>query len=1110
MTLPAYRLPVCEACATPVPAPADCCSACGSPLLASTRRVVTTLFADLTGYTELASTLDIEDVHRLVRPLMNGLRRICTELDGVVPAIEGDGFMAVFGARASREDDPQRAVLAAARMQRAVRRRQESTGPLTPALKVGINTGEVLVAPSWEGSGFSVSGDPVNVASRLCSLATPGSVLAARSVVELVPAHGWGDAAPFQLRNRAEPVAACELDWPRLEEDQVGTVTDWPSPWVARSDLQEQVQAQASLGPVLLVGEAGSGKSRLAEEWLGAGDAVGLLARCSSFGRAAAGGLVEHLARAVPAEAFGEVVLSLPPQAQRCLTRLRGEDVDSHEIDSPEDAVAAVVGCLVGLAQTCAVKVVLDDLQWCEPEDDALVVALAGTGLAVLMVSRPGGTSWELPLVEMPPMSGAELTAHVRNCLPGADDELVAVLAERTGGLPLYVEQYARLLLEDGVVARQPGGCRIVDVDGLSRLPVAMRLFVAARIDRLPEQLRTVLITASVLGDTVDLDLLRYLTGLGPDLGEAVSELVERGLLRSSGDVLDNGPVRFRHQVVRDVAYESMLLSHRAQLHRAAAEWYAVLPVVQLLEAEAEHLEAVVALGEADCDIVRRAVLVLTSFARSISTERTARSLAALDRAAALVDAHPGCAVDELALLTTRSQVLELVGREHEAFLVGARAVRLAQSQDDQALLAEAELAHGRAGIRVDAGAATASLDSAEQRFAQLGDGPALARVEWARAHSGTSLQHALRSYEKAFALAQQHGNPRLASQASQELAQLVLARDVAEGVRWRAAAEVLLRADDVLGRARLEAADVHLMLLRGDLEPAYPRSVDLVEHTRDLGAVQLHAIALLWAGLTATLTGRLEDAEEHDRAAVALAATRPSRHMELNAGFVRAVRFARSGRTGEALALVDELAERAPALGHPGFVREAHATRAEVLLSIGRFEEADVAAETAVALDLELEQPSYALRMRHLQVAARVAGGLHVPLSVVAQTRSELRLAGAHGLLAELARWLAVEELRRGFASSLEELPPLSDSIEGTALDTEVLALSSGRPELLVDAASTWAQLGTTVWQARALFWHSELTGTPHPEADELLEVLQAPAGVAETFRAQVRDLRG
>jgi class 3 adenylate cyclase len=171
----------CPACGADLPAGVVTCPACGEPILPSERKVVTVLFADLAGYTALAETLDPEDVYGAIRPWMTDLRLVVEDHGGTVPQVMGDGFMAVFGVPTAHDDDAERAVRAALALVRRAERLASQEGIRFPGLHVGVNTGEVIVAPSRESSGFAVVGDAVNVAARLAGLALAGQVIVGES-----------------------------------------------------------------------------------------------------------------------------------------------------------------------------------------------------------------------------------------------------------------------------------------------------------------------------------------------------------------------------------------------------------------------------------------------------------------------------------------------------------------------------------------------------------------------------------------------------------------------------------------------------------------------------------------------------------------------------------------------------------------------------------------------------------------------------------------------------------------------------------------------------------------------------------------------------------------
>lgn len=1109
MTQPAQLPPAaCPACGQPLAHAVSVCTECGAELFAATRRVVTVLFADLAGYTRLCSTMDVEEVHLLVRPLMNALRRTCEVVGGVVPVIEGDGFMAVFGARAGREDDPERAVMAAVEMQGAVSQRRGVYGASLPGLRIGINLGEALVAPSWEQGGFSVTGDTVNVASRLCALADEDCILGSADLVAVVASPAWGHPRQLDLRNRELSVDAYRLDWRSLTSSAQLRRAPSAVPFVERAAVAQPVGALlADGGSLLVVGEPGMGKTRvLLEAAQHAGGRSVLWAAGSSYGR-------QDPLRALAAQLGDLGELGAEEISARRLRRLKGEAVDSDEIDAPEDQADALVKAVLSAAKRAPLLLVVDDVQWL-PEHAlgalAALLAAVDARLAVLCSARsewPGDLS--AARVEIPALTGEGVAELVGHLLPGAPPSLVEVIERRCGGVPLYLEQCVQLLVDDGTVTVGLEGTRLVAPEQLRRLPVVMRLFVSSRLDALDPEARETLATAAVVGDVLDVDLLRYLTGKGPAVAEVVERLVDRGLLHWSRG--DQGPVlQFRHQVVRDVAYETMLRARRAELHRAAAEWYAVLPVAAVLAEEATHLEAAIALGAPSCELVRRAVAVLSFHALGVLEERPRDAAEALRRAQELVSRHPECDPDLLDLCLGLAHVRIAEGLEREALSWADRAEQLAAERGDVGPRALALLLKGRATAYGEPAQAERALAAAEALFSELGDGSGLARVELERANIAASLGLAPRldAHERAWVMARRAGDNRLAALAAQDLAMHMPNRDLHAAREWRQHALDSMRPDDVLGRGRVSYADALVASLRGERRRART-SFDAVRTAgREAGSQHLQLNATVMGLEQVILDGARDDAAALLAEARAVAATRPTRRLGLDLDMHEALLLSRTGQVVQARALLTRAQAEAEGVGLD-FQRQAHAFRARIDLDSGHFGEAIASAEKALALDQQLQQPMLGAALRLVALAGKVAARVRIPLSEGTSMREMFRAAGAPVLAELTARWFREDDLLQGYDEHLSDVGPTPDLFEARALDLEVSALHGGRPELLLEAAEQWAGLGTTVWQARALLWHSELTGGPHPEADELLALVAAPEGLAARLREQVQGVR-
>lgn len=1098
-------LPTCPACAAAVAPDADRCAACGSPLLAPQRRVVTLLFADLAGYTRLCASLDPEDVHLLVRPLMNGLRKICEDVGGVVPAIEGDGFMAVFGALRASEDDPLRAVTAAVHMQRAMAQRRDAYGDGLPGLRVGVNLGEVLVAPSWEGSGFSLSGDPVNVASRLCGIASPGEVVAASGVVAVLPSRAhWETLGEVEVRNRDDPVHAHRLAWQDAAVGPSQTRAPSTTPFVGRD---AELKALAGHHALVIVGEPGVGKSRLVAEWVAHLAHRTLVAGCPSFAARGAEQVIADLVRPV-ADLADEL---LGPTSARRVRRLMGGDVEATEVDAVADQLRAGVELLRAVSAHRPLVVVVEDVHWASREVRELLISLSASAdhrLGVVLTTRDTADD-ALPghRVTLSPLSDTAVDALVGSLLPGADEVLSAALRSRSGGVPLYVEQCAQLLVEDGSVVQTSEGHRLVEADGLRRVPTSMRLFVAARLDLLGAAERSVLEAASVVGDSIRPELLRHLCRR--DVGDEVESLLGRGLLSWMASA--DGPVlRFRHAVVRDVVYDGQLLAVRVDTHRAAAEWFGVRLPREALVGRAAHLEAALALLEGrtspDCSLVAEAVRALTLLGHGQLTEDPVGAVHAVERGLLLVERHPECGLERLDLDLLLAEGCQVLGRLEESVAAGRRALMEAEQSGDVLGQARACLVLGRAQWTDDADAARHALDRAREHFAVRDDSVGLAQVEVEGALFGhyDGVAALAAATERAFHAAERAGDFRWSNFLAQSVAILAFAEGRPRLQKWLDIARSGIRTSDTAGRGRLVLAEASVDLYAHELDT----TIRLARHARDLGTeagVRHTVVNALVIALEATaLAGDLDQAQRYLQECRLLAEASSSPMLALNTTLLAPLVLARLGKHAEAQ---DGLTIASSEVAGQGaaFLRDVRSVQARTLLDSGRFDEARDAVQEAWDACHGMDEPFVALRIRLLHMAASVSARRPTAESYPLQRAS--RDAGAPAIEGLAARWLELDDLLRGnlplVTLTLPEAPP---GIEGTALDHEVHAFLDQDWDRLLEASALWRGLGATVWPARPLCWYATLTGDEShlDDARQLLLDAGAPEGLEEQLRAQ------
>ncbi|MGZ4590881.1 MAG: adenylate/guanylate cyclase domain-containing protein [Actinomycetes bacterium] len=1058
------------------------------------RRLVTLLFLDLSGYTELCHSRDPEEVHLLIRPLMHALRDVCLAAGATVPSIEGDGFMAVFGAPVAHEDDPLRAVGTAVRLQQLVTERRDRL-PDLPRLHLGLHVGEVVTAPSWEDDGLSVSGDAVNVASRLCGVAEADEVVVSEDLVGLAPAScAWSDLREVALRGRAGLVPVRSLLW-QQDAGPSPLRPRWSSEsgYVPRPRLEARLRELLAEGHAAVVGAAGTGKSRLVSAVLEPASTATVATDTitGSSLRDLVAGLLEQRA----------------PHAGALLARLRGTVPVEAGQDVDQELVRAAVDCLAaGGVRT----LVLEDAERLPESDLALLTAvLADAPVTWLLVARESCPVPGLPVLDVPGLEDAEVRALLDELLPGASEEVRAVVVARAGDSPLFLEQCARLLVESGAVLTGDDGSLLVAPELLREVPTQMRLFVSSRIDLLPTAEREALHVAAVLGDEPDPGLLAFLLR---DAAEQVDALVARGLLLWRRGPADTRRLRFAHALVRDVAYAGQLRSERAAVHRAAAEWYSVLPVAQVLEAQAYHLESAVALGNADCDLVRRTVDAMVLHARSIVEERTRTAAEVLARARALRDSRPECGGDLLPLLLAQGRVLGLQGSDADSRAVAQQALELARQSGDAGAEGEALLLLARVTSVEDPNGATV-LDAAQAAFRALGDVGSEAKVEVERgrlAHlqGGTPLW--LQHMERAYQLAVRAGDTRLQAGLAQDIAVFhALATGRTDFERWGAVARAVAREDDAALETRLDLGGAILADQGLDPVAGLPLALRCATSARELGLGTYRLNAEMARARLLLLDGRLVQARQALLSLRELAERRPASHWRLQVDLVEARLRSREGDVAGAEQVLAVVAAH-PRLEELVLRRDLAETRAWVALERGHFAQAQAQAQDAVLLDLQAAERCSVLRPRLVAAVAGIASRGQVPLADLSALRSEAQASGLVMVREIVSRFHVVDELVRGWDVDLHALTPELATVEARALDREIAAVMHRDWDGLLEAAATWATLGTTVWQARALLWHAELTGAEHPEADALLARLQAPPGLAETFRAQVRDLRG
>jgi class 3 adenylate cyclase/tetratricopeptide (TPR) repeat protein len=570
------------------------------------RKQVTVLFADIVGSTGLIEGLDPEQAAARLLPALQAMMAAVHRYEGTVNKVQGDGIMALFGAPLAHEDHALRACYAALAMQEAARRDlKDGLG-----IRVGLHSGEVVVRSIGNdlSMDYDAIGPTVHLAGRMEQLAAPGTIRLTRDTYRLV--EGFVEASPlgptsvkgvsepielYELRGSRSMLSAWDVRAARGLSEFVGRETELAA--LGRA-LEEASAGQGKV--VAIVGEPGLGKSRLAHEFIRTAAAQGwmvLESGASPHDRNTTYFPIRGLLRmwfrmggydtqTQVADKLRDGVASLDAGLLVWLPAL------CSLLDLPADAawqslepalrrrriIAAIKTLLLRGSQAAPLLVLIEDLHWIDAETqavlDSLVGALAGVQLLLIVTHRPEYLrGWSnrsaCTSIRLAPLAPVAADRLLRTLL-GGDDELASLrrlLVERTDGTPLFIEEAVRSLADTGAITGERACYRLAArVDDI-RVPSTVHAVLAARIDRLSMEARTLLQIASVIGAEVPIDLLQPLADLREDeLRETLAKLCASELLYEAHP-LPELTYNFKHALIHDVAYHGILRERRRALH---------------------------------------------------------------------------------------------------------------------------------------------------------------------------------------------------------------------------------------------------------------------------------------------------------------------------------------------------------------------------------------------------------------------------------------------------------------------------------------------------------------------------------------------------------------
>jgi class 3 adenylate cyclase len=717
---------LCGVCGTVNPASHRYCSECGSPLDAAgptasatrpavpvrhERRLVTVLFADLVGFTGLSEDRDPEDVRAVVTRYYERATETLHRFGGMVDKFIGDAVMAVWGAVEAHEDDAERAVRAALELIDTV----EALGAeleLPLAARVGVLTGEASVGPGGNDRGLVV-GDLVNTASRVQSLAEPGTVLVGESTYLAVgEAVAFDHAGLRAVRGRAEPVNTYRAVRVVSVRGTGGRGDTLEPPFVGRDEelrlLKDQLHAvtrERRARLISIVGEPGMGKNRLVRELRRHADGISDAVlwhhgRSPSYGHSLALWPVAEMVRsrvgigdaddaAKSRLKLRTAVADLIPSEsdQRWLEpRLAGLlGLDDGGSNDRNELFAALRTFIHAVASHGTVVLVFEDLHQAEPSTLDFIVELVERSrthpILIVALARPdllqrvpewGTARHNTLLLHLAPLSDDAMRRLIAGTVPGLPDTATESMVARAGGIPLYAVEFIRMLLASGEIVREGAGYRLVGDLGHIAVPDSLQSVIGARLDRLTPAERDLVQDASVLGLAFFVDGLHAIRDESHDvLRRRLDDLVRKELFAFEEDPRAPGGGRFRfvQNLIKEVAYGRMSRDDRHAKHLRVAEHLESLGEIELAGKVANHYLLAFESAprpEAERFVQRACEALCTAAARAASLQAHPQALRLWEQAIAITgDVAERARLHEMAAASADRAADHAVGIDH-------------------------------------------------------------------------------------------------------------------------------------------------------------------------------------------------------------------------------------------------------------------------------------------------------------------------------------------------------------------------------------------------------------------------------------------------------------
>jgi class 3 adenylate cyclase/tetratricopeptide (TPR) repeat protein len=623
---------LCPACSTPNEPGRKFCYECGASLgglpgsaaavpaqlretPAAERRLVSVLFADLVGFTTLSESRDAEEVRELLSRYFDTCRRLIGLYGGTVEKFIGDAVMAVWGTPTATEDDAERAVRAALDLVTAVSALGDEVGAPELRARAGVLTGEAAVTLGAEGQGM-VAGDLVNTASRVQSVAEPGTVFVGESTRRATEQTiVYEEAGSFELKGKEGLMPLWRAQ--RVVSGLRGSLKSQglEAPFVGRDrelrqikDLFHGCADEQKAHLVSVTGIAGIGKSRLAWEFYKYFDGIAETVywhrgRCLSYGEGVTYWALADMVRMrcriseeeEPASAQTKLQATLlehildPEErgfVEPRLAHLLG--LAEHQARDQQDLFAAWRLFFERLAETYPTVLAFEDMQWADASLLDFVEYLLdwsrGSPIFVVTLARPellerrptwGAGQRSFSSLYLEPLSREAMEELLTGLVPGLPSEVRDRILARAEGVPLYAVETVRMLLDRGLLVQEGPAYRLTGPVEALEVPETLHALIAARLDGLSPEERRLLQDGAVLGKTFTREALAALAGADAEIEPLLTALVRKEVLGVQADPRspEHGQYGFLQDLVRHVAYETLSKRERRARHLSAAEY---------------------------------------------------------------------------------------------------------------------------------------------------------------------------------------------------------------------------------------------------------------------------------------------------------------------------------------------------------------------------------------------------------------------------------------------------------------------------------------------------------------------------------------------------------